>query len=148
MGEIRLEEAEVTSATIIQNAIDVLGEEGGRVILPAMDLVVDRGIEMQFNVSLVGQGGERCCTRPLVASTRTVGLSQLRHARRTLMYTEGLGRVMTVTIRTTSTAVSLRRSPGSRGLRAPGWVSIKACTATRTRIRPGHCLSHHLQAGR
>ncbi len=58
MGEIRLEEAEVTSATIIQNAIDVLGEEGGRVILPAMDLVVDRGIEMRSNVSLVGQGGE------------------------------------------------------------------------------------------
>jgi len=99
MGEIRLEEAEVTSATIIQNAIDALGEEGGRVILPAMDLVVDRGIEMRSNVSLVGQGGETVLHQAPGRIYPLSGYHNYGMLDVPLMYTEGLEPGMTVTIR-------------------------------------------------
>ena len=52
--ELTTEEA--GSAAAIQTAIDSLGRDGGRVVLPAMDLTLDRGIELRSGVVLSGQG--------------------------------------------------------------------------------------------
>lgn len=51
--ELSLEE--VPDAAAIQNAIDAL-ERGGRLILPEMELTLDRGLELHSGVELVGQG--------------------------------------------------------------------------------------------
>ena len=53
--ERRLDRAEAASAEAIQAAVDALGGNG-RLILPEMDLTVDRGIELRSGVELVGQG--------------------------------------------------------------------------------------------
>jgi len=54
--EIQLSPTEAASAAAIQQAIDALGREGGRIVLPEMELVLDRGLELHSNVELVGQG--------------------------------------------------------------------------------------------
>ncbi|MFC1526175.1 right-handed parallel beta-helix repeat-containing protein [Candidatus Latescibacterota bacterium] len=51
---LTLEEA--GSAQLIQGAIDALGESGGRLVLPAMELTLDRGLCLRSGVELVGQG--------------------------------------------------------------------------------------------
>ena len=53
--EIKLKREDAISAAEIQAAIDSLAP-GGRVILPEMDLVLDRGIELRTGVELIGQG--------------------------------------------------------------------------------------------
>ncbi len=52
--EIELTEAD--SAAEIQAAIDTLPPEGGSVVLPALDIELDRGIELRSGVALRGQG--------------------------------------------------------------------------------------------
>ena len=52
--ELTAEEAD--SAVAIQNAIHSLGPEGGRIILPAMDVTLDRGLELRSGIELIGQG--------------------------------------------------------------------------------------------
>jgi hypothetical protein len=47
---------EAGSAARIQQAIDAFGRSGGRLVLPAMDLTVDRGLNLRSGVELVGQG--------------------------------------------------------------------------------------------
>lgn len=54
--ELQLTPAQAASAADIQRAIDGLGPEGGRVLLPEMELVLDRGLELRSNVELAGQG--------------------------------------------------------------------------------------------
>jgi polygalacturonase len=54
--EIHLSPAEAASASAIQQAIDSLGIAGGRIVLPEMELALDRGIELRSNVELAGQG--------------------------------------------------------------------------------------------
>jgi len=49
---------EAASAQAIQAAIDRLGSDGGRVVLPAMELTLDRGLELRSGVELVGQGDD------------------------------------------------------------------------------------------
>jgi hypothetical protein len=44
------------SAVSIQTTIDALPHEGGRVVLPACDITLDRGLELHSGVELVGQG--------------------------------------------------------------------------------------------
>ena len=56
MQEIHLEGDQVVSAAAIQGAVDALDGKGGRVYLPEMDLVLDRGLQMRSGVELVGQG--------------------------------------------------------------------------------------------
>ena len=56
MHTIQLTPGQVTSASAIQQAIDSLGPQGGRVVLPEIELTLDRGIELRSNVELVGQG--------------------------------------------------------------------------------------------
>jgi len=47
---------DVGSAAQIQAAIDALPPEGGTVVLPEMDIQLDRGIELRSGVALRGQG--------------------------------------------------------------------------------------------
>ena len=56
MTEIRLAQKDVTSAADIQRAIDALGTDGGRVVLPEIELELDRGLALYSNVELTGQG--------------------------------------------------------------------------------------------
>ena len=52
-----LSQADSSSARQIQQAIDDLAAAGGgRVVLPAMDLTLDRGLELFSGIELVGQG--------------------------------------------------------------------------------------------
>ncbi len=56
MKERKLSPKEATSAAAIQAAIDELALAGGRLVLPEMDLVLDRGLRLRSGVELVGQG--------------------------------------------------------------------------------------------
>ncbi len=57
--ELRLGAAECTSAATVQTAIDTLAREGGgRLVLPALELELDRGLELRSGVELVGQGNQ------------------------------------------------------------------------------------------
>ncbi len=52
--ELSAEEAD--SAAAIQSVINSLRPEGGRIILPAMDMTLDRGLELRSGIEVVGQG--------------------------------------------------------------------------------------------
>jgi hypothetical protein len=96
---ITLTREEATSAVAIQNTIDALGDAGGRVVLPEMDLVLDRGIELRSNVALVGQG-ERTVLRKApgrvypLAGYHNYGMYDVP-----LEFTDGLAPGMTVAVR-------------------------------------------------
>jgi parallel beta-helix repeat protein len=99
MREITLTPAQAASATLIQNAIDSLGDSGGRVILPEIDLILDRGIELRSNVELVGQGEQTILRK---APGRVYPLSGYHNYGMLdvpLMFTDGLEPGMTVAIR-------------------------------------------------
>ena len=99
MKETRLTKAEATSATVIQQAIDALAAIGGRVVLPAMELELDRGLELRSNVELIGQGPNTVLRK---APGRVYPLSGYHNYGMLdvpLMFTDGLEPGMTVTIR-------------------------------------------------
>jgi hypothetical protein len=97
--EIHLSPSEANSAAAIQQAIDSLGAGGGRVVLPAMQLVLDRGLELRSNVELVGQGHGTLLRK---ARGRVYSLSGYHNYGMfdvPLEHTEGLEPGMTVAIR-------------------------------------------------
>lgn len=99
MRVIRLTSAEASSAKAIQHAIDALAETGGRAVLPAMELELDRGIELRSNVELTGQGGDTVLRK---APGRVYPLSGYHNYGMLdvpLMFTDGLEPGMTVAIR-------------------------------------------------
>lgn len=99
MSELRLKATEARSAAAIQEAIDGLGEGGGRVVLPEMDLTVDRGIRLGSGVTLEGQG-RRTILRH--APARVYPLSGYHNYGMhdvPLEYTDGLLPGMTVAVR-------------------------------------------------
>jgi hypothetical protein len=56
MTTVELQPAHADSATKIQQAVDAAAVKGGRVVLPEMDLTLDRGIELRSGVELIGRG--------------------------------------------------------------------------------------------
>lgn len=54
--ERRMDPAEVASASLIQAALDDMSATGGRIVLPVMDLELDRGLRLHTGVILEGQG--------------------------------------------------------------------------------------------
>ena len=99
MKAIKLSASDATSAAAIQEIIDSLDEEGGRLILPAMDLELDRGIELRSNVELVGQGRDTVLRK---APGRVYPLSGYHNYGMLdvpLTFTHGLTPGMTVAIR-------------------------------------------------
>jgi hypothetical protein len=100
--EIRLSATEATSASAIQRSIDSLGDEGGRIVLPEMELILDRGLELRSNVELVGQGRDTLLRK---APGRVYALSGYHNYGMRdvpLEHTEGLKLGMTVAIRDNS----------------------------------------------
>jgi hypothetical protein len=99
MTEVRLTREEASSAAAIQRQIDALGDAGGRVVLPAEDLVLDRGLQLRSGVELVGQG-EGTVLRAApgriypLAGYHNYGMYDVP-----LEYTDGLEPGMTVTVR-------------------------------------------------
>lgn len=53
---LSLSAEQACSARAIQAAIDGIADVGGRVVLPEMDLTLDRGIALRSGVELIGQG--------------------------------------------------------------------------------------------
>jgi len=56
MRTLVLDRERAASAERIQSAIDQVAAEGGRVVLPEMELTLDRGLELRSGTELVGQG--------------------------------------------------------------------------------------------
>ncbi len=99
MNEITLERSQATSAAAIQQAVDGLGPPGGRVVLPAMELELDRGIELGSNVTLVGQGRDTVLRKAKGRVYPLSGYHNYGMCDIPLMHTQGLVPGMTVAIR-------------------------------------------------
>ncbi|MCD6284988.1 MAG: right-handed parallel beta-helix repeat-containing protein [Anaerolineae bacterium] len=99
MNEIRLDRSQVRSAAAIQQVIDGLGLHGGRVVLPAMELELDRGIELRSNVTLVGQGRDTVLRKAKGRVYPLSGYHNYGMCDVPLMHTQGLVPGMTVAIR-------------------------------------------------
>ena len=57
VAERKLTREESASAAAIQRAVDQVGDAGGgKVVLPEMELILDRGIRLRSGVELLGQG--------------------------------------------------------------------------------------------
>jgi hypothetical protein len=98
-AEIRLSAHEAASAAAIQRAIDGLGSAGGRVILPAIELLLDRGLELRSGVELVGQGGQTVLRKAPGRVYPLSGYHNYGMMDAPLLFTEGLEPGMTVAIR-------------------------------------------------
>ncbi len=97
--EVRLGPDEAGSARAIQEAIDALGAGGGRVVLPAIEIELDRGIELRSGVELAGAGPQTVLRK---APGRVYPLSGYHNYGMfdvPLVYTDGLAPGMTVAIR-------------------------------------------------
>ncbi len=99
MQEIHLTSAQAVTAAAIQNAIDSLGGAGGRVVLPEMELILDRGIELRSNVELVGQGDKTVLRKGPGKVYPFSGYHNYGMLDVPLMFTGGLEKGMTVAIR-------------------------------------------------
>jgi polygalacturonase len=99
VNEINLTASELTSAQVLQQAIDALGPEGGRVALPAIELDLDRGIELRSNVELVGQGRDTVLRKLPGRCYALAGYHNYGMCDAPLMHTEGLAPGMTVALR-------------------------------------------------
>jgi len=99
VNELRLRAAEATSAVAIQEAIDSLGPEGGRVVLPEMDITIDRGIALRSGVELTGQGRRTILRHAPARVYPLSGYHNYGMRDVPLQYTEGLTPGMTVAIR-------------------------------------------------
>ena len=51
-----LSPSQCNTAAKIQSQMDALAKTGGRLVLPAMDIMLDRGLELRSGVELAGQG--------------------------------------------------------------------------------------------
>jgi len=99
MKTLTLNASEATSATAIQQAIDSLGEDGGRVVLPEIELTLDRGLALRSHVELVGQGAGTVLRMAQGRVYPLAGYHNYGMADVPLQFTDGLEPGMTVAIR-------------------------------------------------
>ncbi|MBN1642023.1 MAG: right-handed parallel beta-helix repeat-containing protein [Anaerolineae bacterium] len=99
MTEVRLTREEASSAAAIQERIDALAETGGRLVLPAMELVLDRGLELRSGVELLGQGEDTLLRAAPGRVYPLAGYHNYGMYDVPLEYTEGLAPGMTVAVR-------------------------------------------------
>ena len=99
MNKIQLTQKQATSAAAIQQAIDSLGPDGGRVVLPEIELLLDRGLELRANVELVGQGLKTLLRKAPGRIYSLSGYHNYGMCDVPLEHTEGLAPGMTVAIR-------------------------------------------------
>jgi len=90
---------DLASAAAIQTVIDQAAEAGGgRVVLPAGELVLDRGLELRSNVELVGQGGNTILRKAPGRVYALTGYHNYGMCDVPLATTEGLAPGMTVSV--------------------------------------------------
>lgn len=96
---VRMTAAEACSAAAIQAVIDGLGPAGGTVELPAMELELDRGIELRSGVTLAGQGADTVLRMKPGRVYPLSGYHNYGMRDVPLQYTDGLEPGMTVALR-------------------------------------------------
>jgi len=100
MTVLKLTAAQAASAAAIQQAIDALAAEGGgQVILPAMDLVLDRGLELRSRIELIGQGERTVLRKARGRVYPLAGYHNYGMCDAPLRYTAGLEPGRTVALR-------------------------------------------------
>jgi hypothetical protein len=99
MKTLILSATEASSASAIQQAIDSLGDEGGRIVLPEMELTLDRGLALRSNVELSGQGAGTVLRMARGRVYPLAGYHNYGMADVPLQFTDGLEPGMTVAIR-------------------------------------------------
>lgn len=99
MRTIELTLAQAASAAAIQEAIDSLVPEGGRVILPEMELTLDRGLQLRSHVTLEGRGAGTLLRAAPERIYPLAGYHNYGMCDVPLEFTDGLDPGMTVTIR-------------------------------------------------
>jgi len=97
--EVGLRRDDVTCARDIQAAIERLPEGGGRVVLPALDLTLDRGLRLRSGVELVGQGRSTVLRHAPARVYPFSGYHNYGMRDAPLLFTDGLQPGMTVTMR-------------------------------------------------
>ena len=95
---LQLDPAEAASAAEIQRAIDSLGDEGGQVVLPAVDCILDRGLQLKSGVKLVGQGEATILRKAPGRVYPLAGYHNYGMCDVPLLHTEGLEPGMTVAV--------------------------------------------------
>lgn len=96
---IELASASAASASAIQEAIDSLAATGGQVILPEMEVILDRGLELRSNVELIGQGAGTVLRKARGRVYPLAGYHNYGMCDVPLQYTDGLQPGMTVGVR-------------------------------------------------
>lgn len=104
MDEIKLVAPDLTApdvqpAVVIQEAVDSLGAGGGRVVLPAVEVELDRGIALRSHVTLVGQGRDTVLRKAPGRVYPLAGYHNYGMLDVPLAYTGGLAPGMTVAVR-------------------------------------------------
>jgi len=94
----KLKPDEANSALAIQQALDSVWEEGGKVILPELDVTLDRGIELYSHVALCGQGEKTILRKGPGRVYPLTGYHNYGMCDVPLASTEGLDTGMTVSV--------------------------------------------------
>lgn len=100
MTALKLTAEQAASAAAIQRAIDALAAEGGgQVVLPAMELTLDRGLELRSRIELIGQGERTVLRKARGRVYPLAGYHNYGMCDAPLRYTAGLEPGMTVALR-------------------------------------------------
>ncbi|MDP6778833.1 MAG: right-handed parallel beta-helix repeat-containing protein [Candidatus Latescibacteria bacterium] len=95
---MEIELTDAGSAAKIQAAIDALPPEGGTVVLPELDIELDRGLQVQSGVTLRGQGASTVLRKGPGRSYPLTGYHNYGMRDVPLVSTDGLSVGMTVSI--------------------------------------------------
>lgn len=98
MVERKLSPGDCSSARALQSCIDALGDAGGRLVLPAITLTLDRGLELRSKVELVGQDSRTVLRKGPSRTYPLAGFHNYGMCDVPLQTTEGLDVGMTVSI--------------------------------------------------
>ena len=150
----RLTPAEAASAAQIQRALDQLAPEGGRLILPSMDLTLDRGLRLHSGVELVGQGRTTVLRKGPGRVYPLTGYHNYGMCDVPLASTTGLEKGMTVSIHDDRTHGGFYETFATITWIEDGWVGLdhgieadylteaKPCLTTVYPLVFGHRIDH------
>jgi len=99
MNKRVLSTTECNRAEDIQRVLDEMASTGGRIVLPAMDLTLDRGLELHSNIELEGQGKDTVLRKGPSRAYPLTGYHNYGMCDVPLRTTEGLKAGQTVAIR-------------------------------------------------
>lgn len=122
--ERQLKPEEAGSASVIQHEIDRLAATGGRLILPEMDLTLDRGLRLRTGVELTGQGKTTVLRKGPGRIYPLTGYHNYGMADVPLQSTEGLEVGMTVSIHDNRTHSGFYETFATITWIEDGWVGL------------------------